>query len=120
MDEKPLEFNEDTYANFDLDSMLSADDEKSELDKIFELMLKPENLHHVTDLTNDEINAYNILGVIANRYGLKILKEWILTGLTLRVSRNREGRKEIIKLSSRNPQNMMDENRKRMFEFRRS
>ena len=103
-------------SDFDLDSLLEGVEEESEFDKIFKMMLNPENIHHVTDLTDNEIRAFSAITSLANYHQINFLKEWLADSLKFRVSRNRKGRAEVVKITSRAQMNPMDENqRKRWF-----
>lgn len=81
---------------------LGMNDEKTELDKIFDKMLDPVNLYHFTELSQAEINAFSALGVLADEYDLVILKKWIIDNLKLRVSKQRKGKAEFVKITARN------------------
>lgn len=80
-------------------------EDRSELDKIFEHMTNPANLHHYTELNVGEITAFSTLSVLAKKYNVDIYKSWIIENLKLRVSKKREGRKELVKVTARNPSN---------------
>lgn len=100
--------------NTDLASMLEEGEEKSELDKIFEKMLDPSNIHHNTEVTQDEINGFSTLYAMSRDfkdmgYQIDILEKWLLEQMKLRVSKGRAGRKEWVKITTK----MQDEtNRK--------
>lgn len=98
----------------DLSALLDEGQEKSELDKIFEKMLSPENIHHNTEVTQEEINGFSTLYALsrdfkARGYKIDILEKWLLEQLKLRVSRNRAGRKEWVKITTK----MQDDNNKK-------
>lgn len=105
--------------DFTIDDAFSEAQERSELDKIFERMLDPANIHHNTDLSLEEINAFSTLATMAEKYDIKILKQWLLENLKLRVSRNRKGRTEAIKLTG-NYSNKSDDEPNRFSWFRRN
>ncbi len=77
-------------------------EELTELDKIFDHMTKLENLHHYTELNSSEITAFSTLGVLAKKYDIQLYKDWIIENLKLRVSKKREGRRELVKVTARN------------------
>lgn len=111
-DEVPTDELPDT----DLGSMLEESTEKSELDKIFKQMLDPTNIHHNTELTEDEITGISTLYSLHNTmkekgYPLKALETWLLDNLKLRVSKNRAGRKEWVKITTR----IQDQDKKTSF-----
>lgn len=80
------------------DILAIADEDKTELDKIFELLLDNENIRHNTDLTNAEITAFSVLGTLAKRHNLDVLHEFLQENLTLRVSKGRRGRREWVEI----------------------
>lgn len=81
--------------------VMAAGDEKTELDKVLELLLDPKNIGHNTELSKNEILAFSILGTLARRHNLPVLKEFLAENLVLRVSKGRAGRKEWIKIVGR-------------------
>src|SRR5688572_30398066 len=91
------------------DGMTEIDDEKSELDKIFKQLLDPANIAHNTELDQEEITAFSVLAVLAEKYDLTVLKQFLLENLQLRVSKGRRGRNEIVRITAKNwqdPQKM--------------
>lgn len=91
------------------DGMMEIDDEKSELDKIFKQLLDPANIAHNTELDQEEITAFSVLAVLADKYDLTVLKQFLLENLQLRVSKGRRGRNEIVRITAKNwqdPQKM--------------
>lgn len=81
------------------DALLVSEEEKTELDKILELLLRPENIGHNTELTRNEILAFSVLTTIAKKYtGLTVLGDFLRENLVLRVSKGRAGRKEWVKI----------------------
>lgn len=98
----------------DLSALLDESQEKSELDKIFEKMLAPENIHHNTEVTQDEINGFSTLYAMsrdfkARGYRIEVLEKWLLEQMKLRVSKGRAGRKEWVKITTK----MQDETNKK-------
>lgn len=83
------------------DALMDIDEEKTELDKVLELLLDPKNIQHNTDLTRNEIVAFSVLATLAQRHNLPVLQEFLQHNLTLRVSRGRAGRKEWVKIVAR-------------------
>lgn len=78
------------------------EDEKSEMDKVLEILLDPKNISQLSDLNKNEILAFSILGTIARRYQpLSVLRDFLAENLVLRVSKGRGGRKEFTKIVSR-------------------
>jgi hypothetical protein len=47
---------------------LDVGQEKTDLDKIFEMMLDPKNIDHFTELNAQEITAFSTLGSMAEKY----------------------------------------------------
>jgi len=92
---------DDTKAERDmLDDLIEGDEDKTDLDKIFEHMTNPDNLLHYTDLTRGEVAAYQVLIPIAKKYDLSALREILVTGLQARISNKRAGRKEVVEITS--------------------
>lgn len=83
------------------DAIAVMDDEKTELDKIIELMLDPKNIGHLTELTRNEILAFSVLSTINKRYDGLVLGQFLKENLIYRVSKGRKGRLETVKLTSR-------------------
>lgn len=88
-------------------------EESSDLSKVLEHMLKPQNLPHMTELSNAEINAFATLGSLAAKHKIKIIEEWLLKSLSYRVSKGRKGRLETVKITSRAP--IMEEQKQPRF-----
>jgi hypothetical protein len=83
---------------------LDVGEEKSDLDKIFEMMLAPTNIYHFTELNAAEITAFSTLGSMAKKYMPKgVVHGWLLTNLQMRVSKQRKGKTEAVKITSRLP-----------------
>lgn len=93
-----------TAADKSLLDNLGSMEERSELDKIFEQMLDPANIHHYTELSQEEINAVSAAKAIAEnpRYQLIAPLKYMEFKLQLQISKNRGGRKEVIKIAGRN------------------
>lgn len=86
----------------DLDELLAeAEEEETELDKLMRLMLDPANIEHNTELSRREIKAYSVLGPRAEKYGLECLKQYLARNLKLKVSKDRKGRVEWVKIASK-------------------
>lgn len=84
------------------DVLLEVQEEETELDKIFKIVLSPDYIRHNTELTSNEITAFSVLGSIVNqRPELVALRDFITENLTLRVSRKRQGKKELVKMAQR-------------------
>lgn len=83
------------------EALVMAEEDKSELDKVLALLLDPKNIAHNTELTRNEITAFSVLGTIAKRYSLEVLRGFLDENLVLRVSKGRAGRKETVKIVSR-------------------
>jgi hypothetical protein len=78
--------------------------EKTDLDKIFEMMLDPKNIVHFTELNAAEITAFSTLGSMAEKYMPKgVVHGWLLKNLQMRVSKQRKGKAETVKITSRLP-----------------
>jgi hypothetical protein len=106
-EEEGGEFNPDTMEGA---GILSGDgigvgEERTDLDKIFEMMLDPENIYHFTELNAQEITAFSTLGSMAEKYMPKgVVHGWLLTNLQMRVSKQRKGKAETVKITSRLPE----------------
>lgn len=83
------------------DVLLQQEEEKTELDKVLQLLLDPKNIAHNTELGRNEIMAFSVLGTMATRHDLPVLKEFLFENKILRVSKGRQGRKEWVKITSR-------------------
>lgn len=77
------------------------EEDKTELDKVLELLLRPENIQHNTELSRNEILAFSVLTAMSKQYRLEVLRNWLAENLVLRVSKGRQGRKEWVKIVSR-------------------
>jgi len=83
------------------DILALEEKEHTELDKILELLLDPQNIEHNSDLNKNEILAFSVLATLANRHNLPVLQQFLKQNLLLRVSKNRKGREEWVKILSR-------------------
>lgn len=82
--------------------LLEQQEEKTELDKVLELLLDPNNIRHNTELTQKEITAFSVLATISqNHPELPALKTFLAENLILRVSKKRKGRAEWVKITAR-------------------
>jgi hypothetical protein len=82
--------------------LLEQQEEKTELDKVLELLLDPNNIRHNTELTQKEITAFSVLATISqNHPELPALKTFLAENLILRVSKKRKGRQEWVKITAR-------------------
>lgn len=101
-DQKPVELPPQLGLS---DALLVQQEERTELDKIFELLLSEENIHHNTELNRNEILAFSVLATMGRRYNLPVLQDFLKENMKLRVSKNRRGRDEWVKIASRQLQN---------------
>jgi hypothetical protein len=86
---------------------LGVGDDKTDLDKIFEMMLDPKNIYHFTELNASEITAFSTLGSMAKKYMPGgVVHGWLLVNLQMRVSKQRKGKGEAVKITSRLPAEM--------------
>lgn len=76
-------------------------EEKTELDKVIELMLNPANIGHLTELNSREILAFSTLSTLGKKYRYLDILPFVAENLVFRVSKGRKGRLETIKLTSR-------------------
>lgn len=84
---------------------LDMGQEKTDLDKIFEMMLKDENIEHFTELNAGEITAFSTLGSLHEKYmPAGVALKWLKKNLKMRVSKGRKGKTETVKITSRLPQ----------------
>lgn len=84
------------------EALAVMDEEKSEMDKVLEIFLNNANIGHLTELNRNEILSFSALGTIAQkRPQLDTLKVFLAHNLIYRVSKGRAGRKELVKLTSR-------------------
>lgn len=98
----------------DIEEALSlVEDEKSELDKVLELLLDQNNIQHNTELNKREITAFSVLATIAKKYDLSVLNGFLKENLVLRVSKGRAGRKEWVKIVARHLDHQMEEEEKK-------
>jgi hypothetical protein len=84
------------------DALAVMEEEKTELDKVLELLLDPKNIQHNTELNRNEILAFSVLSTICKAHPeLSALKTFLAENLVNRVSKGRAGRKEWVKITSR-------------------
>lgn len=83
------------------DLLEGGEDEKSEMDKIFAHLLDPNNIAQLTDLSKKEIAAFTIAATVQQRYNLPSYARFFASNLIYRVSRSRQGRKELTRIVSR-------------------
>lgn len=83
------------------DALIATEEPKEDLDKILELLLDPKNIAHNTELSRNEITAFSVLATMAKRHNLPVLKDFLIENLQYRVSKGRQGRKEWVKIVSR-------------------
>lgn len=83
------------------DQMVTMEEEQSELDKIFERMLDPNNLTQNTNLSKVEAVKFARLAVLASKYDWDTLKEELVEALQHRVSIQSAGRKDAVRLATR-------------------
>lgn len=89
---------------------LGVGEEKTDLDKIFEMMLDPKNIYHFTELNAQEIMAFSTLGSMAKKYMPQgVVHGWLLANLQMRVSKKRQGKAETVKITSRLPADQMQQ-----------
>lgn len=106
--------------SFNLDEILDeVSDEETDMDKMMKLMLDPSNIEHNSELSDNEITAFSILGPMAEKYNLIPLKSYLERKLRLRVSKKRSGRMEWVKILARRAQQVDDEEKKRGSVWRR-
>lgn len=70
--------------------------EESDKDKVLQILLDPEGINLKTELNDKEILEISRLHVVAERIGSKSLDSFLKNFKELRVSKGRQGRKEII------------------------
>lgn len=85
-----------------LDKAFEVEEERTDLDKIFERFLDPKNIHHVTELSESQIVAITTLYNISSEYDITFLQKWLGDYLKFQVSKGRKGRAEWVKVASRN------------------
>jgi hypothetical protein len=84
------------------DALAVVDEEKTEMDKVLDILLDPNHIGHLTELNRNEILAFSALGTISSkRPSLDTLKTFLAHNLVYRVSKGRGGRKELVKVVSR-------------------
>lgn len=93
------------------DALALIDDEETEFDKVMRLMLDPTNIEHNTELTKNEIAAFSALMPMCEKYSLKLGARYLKHAMAQRVSLNRGGRKEWVKILSRRSENQEQQER---------
>lgn len=84
------------------DALAVMEEEKTEMDKVLALLLDPKNIQHNTELNRNEILAFSVLSTICKSHPeLTALKTFLAENLVNRVSKGRAGRKEWVKITSR-------------------
>lgn len=85
--------------------LLEDDKEKSELDKIIEMILDDRNIAHNTELSTNEIKAFSTLRAIVKKHPeLVMLRNYLVERMVLSVSKSRKGRQELIRILNRQMQ----------------
>lgn len=84
-----------------MDALMESDEERTELDKIFEQFLDPANISHNTDLNGNEITAFSAVGPLADKHNLTAAQDFIQRNLIYRVSKGRKGRAEWVRIITR-------------------
>lgn len=99
MSKKDDEMDEQVAKEID-ESDLSGDASTTEeaMGKLIALLSNENKFRVITELTKDEESAIAGLLALAETYDIPLLKNYIKNLLLLRVSRKREGRKEIIQM----------------------
>lgn len=82
-------------------ALLDIQGDKTEMDKVLELMLDPKFITHLTELNRNEITAFSVLSTIDRRYRGLVIGQFLKENLGLRVSKGRKGRLEFTKITSR-------------------
>lgn len=108
------------------EALMMEGDEKSQMDKIIEMILDPANIAHNTELTRNEITAFSVLATLFKQHpkAFPVLGEFLKVNLVYRVSKNRKGRGELIKILNQQVHNQemqtnMDSQRRGWFGRRR-
>ena len=99
MEETDLEIRK--KVGFDLDSLSTFEEnrekpEDSEREKILQILLESKDINLKTELSDTEILEISKLQVISNSIVSPSLDLFLLNFKELRVSKNRQGRKEIV------------------------
>jgi len=98
MEEEKEEFSLDEIKEY-LDAFLGKSKEEA-LAKAVEHLADVDKIMLFSDILSFEIPKLSTLKVIAHRYGLEWLNQYLTFNLLLRVSRERLGRKEIVNIVS--------------------
>lgn len=83
------------------EALISEEKEETEMDKVLKLLLDPANIAHNTELSRNEITAFSVLSTMRQKHKLPVLNAFLKDNLEYRVSKNRAGRKEWVKITSR-------------------
>lgn len=78
-----------------------------ETEKVRALTLVQGDLYALSDLSQREINAITALLALAKQYDINIIHDVIDSYVRLKVSRNREGRKELLKVGGQKHQSIL-------------
>lgn len=78
-----------------------------ETEKVRVLSLSAGDLYALSDLTHNEIVALTALLALADEYNVKIVNVIVTNYIKLKVSKNREGRKEILKVGGSKTSNIL-------------
>jgi hypothetical protein len=97
-EKKEEEFNIEEIKEY-LDAFLGKSKEEA-LAKAVEHLADADKILLFSDILSFEIPKLSTLKVIAHRYGLEWLNQYLTFNLLLRVSRERLGRKEIVSMVS--------------------
>lgn len=92
----------ENYQEFDIDESLTDMKNiinQTELKSIFDELLSDDNILMKTELSYNEIRQVTISSVYAERLDFDFIIKMIKTFLMARVSKNREGRNELVKIS---------------------
>ena len=82
--------------------LIEDDKEKTELDKIIEMILDDRNIAHNTELSPNEIKAFSTLRAIVKKHPeLIMLRNYLVERMVLSVSKSRKGRQELIRILNR-------------------
>lgn len=109
----PLVFQQPT----DLLSDISTSEEA--YGKLMALLADETKRNMISDLTGQEIIHVAALAAVADQYDIKLLKEYLKNFLLLRISKDRQGRKEIAALAGQKIQEAQNLRQKFAGLFRR-
>lgn len=83
------------------DLLVTAEEQRTEMDKVLALITDNAKIDHFTELTPKEITAFSVLSTLAQRHNLPVLTDFLEQNLRKRVSKGRKGRAELIKIVGR-------------------